>query len=463
MRRPKTPEPPETPAEELFIQLFSDTFGVDKARFLCQKYHFYDIHADSQYADFLLQHDAKRTAIELEDHTQEDPFFQRLLKQNSMVKQGWEVYRWDLQQLRSDPDRVREELRLLLGIHPLFQEIADHLPLQHVSVLDGSRIELKAHQEVALEALAEMRRKHETIALLHHATGTGKTVTAVLDAKYCGGRTLFLAHTRELVEQAAETFRALWPDVTVGIFQGTSRETGTHVVCGSVQSVSLHLDLFPPESFSYIIIDEAHHATSDTYQKILAHFRPDFLLGLTATPERTDGRSILEIFQHTAHRLDLKTAVEIGELVPIRCIRVRTNIDFTSVRYHGTQYNINDLEKRIFVPERNRLIVRTWKTYAQGMRTVIFCVSVRHAEEIARMFREEHVAAAAVSGQMKTAEREAVQNRFRNHEIEVLCACDLLNEGWDCPETEVLFMAPLYTATGPRHAEGTREGLPHGL
>ena len=436
-----SPEHPESQAEELFIQLFSETFGAEKARFLCQRYHFYDIFANSQYADFVFQHDAKRTAIELEDSTREDPFFNRHLKENSMVKLGWEVYRWALEQIQRDPDTVREELRLLLGDQPRFQEIEDPLPLQHVSSLDGSRLELKEHQETALEALAEMRRKHETIALLHHATGTGKTVTAVLDARRCGGRTLFLVHTRELVEQAADTFRTLWPDISVGCFSDSSREIDTHVVCGTVQSVSGHLDLFSSEAFSYIIFDEAHHATSDTYQRILAHFKPAFLLGLTATPERTDGRNILEVFQHTAHRLDLRTAVELGELVPVRCIRIRTNIDFSHVRYNGNEYSSRDLEKRIFVPERNRLIVQTWLTYVKGLRTVVFCVSVRHAQEIARMFREEHIPAEAVSGKMKTAERQTFQTRFRNREIQVLCVCDLLNEGWDCPEAEVLFMA----------------------
>lgn len=103
-------------------------------------------------------------------------------------------------------------------------------------------MELKEHQKEALKALEKMRANRETIALLYHATGTGKTVTAVMDAKRCGGRVLFLAHTQELVNQAADTFRRLWPEVTVGRYMEAIKESDAHVVCGSIQSVALHLD-----------------------------------------------------------------------------------------------------------------------------------------------------------------------------------------------------------------------------
>ena len=205
--------------------------------------------------------------------------------------------------------------------------------------------------------------------------------------------------------------------------------------------MALHLEQFKDNAFDYLIIDEAHHAAADTYQKVLAYFKPKFTLGLTATPERMDGKSILEIFKNTAHKLDIQTAVELGELTPVRCIRIHTNIDLTKVRFNSVRYNIRDLETKIYVPERNRLIVDTWLQYAQGRRTVVFCASVWHAEEIAALFQREGISAAAVSGGMKRSEREAFQDKFAGREIQVLCACDLLNEGWDCPEVEVLFMA----------------------
>ena len=435
-------------AEDLFIELFSDTFGAEKAGYLYSQYHFYDIYQNSRYADFVLENGARRIAIEIDDEASHNKqlvssgkFYDDLLKQNSMVHLGWDVFRWAVRQMQQQPEAVKDELRVFLGNHPQFKEIEDYLPQQKGKALDGANLELKEHQKAALKALEEMRDNSETIALLYHATGTGKTVTAVMDAIRCGGRVLFLAHTQELVDQATATFRKLWPSTSVGRYIESIKQPNCHVVCGSIQSVALHLDAFKDDDFDYLIVDEAHHAAADTYQKVLAYLKPSFTLGLTATPERTDDKSILEIFKNTAHKLDIQTAVEIGELVPVRCIRIHTNIDLTKVRFNSVQYNIRDLESKIYVPERNRLIVDTWMQYVKNKRTVVFCASVKHAEQIAEMFREQGVSAVAVSGGMKQSERKEFQDKFVNHDIQVLCACDLLNEGWDCPETEVLFMA----------------------
>ena len=403
----------------------------------------------SRYADFVLENGSRRIAIEIDDEASHNPrlvsqdkFYDDLLKQNSMVYLGWDVYRWAVRQMQIQPDAVKDELRVFLGSHPHFKEIEDYLPTQRGKELDGSHLDLKKHQIEALKPLQAMRDNSETIALLYHVTGTGKTVTAVMDAKNCGGRTLFLAHTQELVNQAAETFRKLWPSVTVGRYVESMKQPNAHVVCGSVQSVALHLDEFQDDAFDYLIVDEAHHASADTYQKILSYFKPAFTLGLTATPERTDdGKVILEIFKNTAHKLDIQTAVEIGELVPIRCIRIHTNIDLTKVRFNSVQYNIRDLESKIYVPERNQLIVDTWLQYVKDKRTVIFCASVKHAQEIAGRLHAAGVAAEAVSGEIKASDRREVLARFEQGVTKVLCACDLLNEGWDCPATEVLFMA----------------------
>ena len=436
-------------AEDLFIELFSEAFGAEKAGYLYSQYHFYDIYQNSRYADFVLENGARRVAIEIDDETSHNKslvasnkFYDDLLKQNSMVYLGWDVYRWAVRQMQIQPEAVKDELRVFLGSHPQFKEIEDYLPQQRGKALNGANLELKKHQMEALQSLQAMRDNSETIALLYHATGTGKTVTAVMDAKNCGGRVLFLAHTQELINQATETFRKLWPSVTVGRYMEAFKQPNAHVVCGSVQSVALHLDQFKDNDFDYLIVDEAHHAAADTYQKVLSYFKPAFTLGLTATPERTDdNKVILEIFKNTAHKLDIQTAVEIGELVPIRCIRIHTNIDLTKVRFNSVQYNIRDLESKIYVPERNRLIVDTWLQYVRDKRTVVFCASVKHAEQIAELFRAEGIKAASVSGGMKQSERKEFQDKFVNREIQVLCACDLLNEGWDCPETEVLFMA----------------------
>ena len=335
-------------AENLFIELFSDTFGAEKAGYLYSQYHFYDIYQISRYADFVLEDGPRRIAIEIDDEASHNKqlvssgkFYDDLLKQNSMVHLGWDVFRWAVRQMQQQPEAVKDELRVFLGSHPQFKEIEDYLPQQRGKALDGANLELKEHQKAALKSLEQMRSNSETIALLYHATGTGKTVTAVMDAKRCGGRVLFLAHTQELVDQATNTFRNLWPSVTVGRYMESMKQPNAHVVCGSIQSVALHLDAFKDDDFDYLIVDEAHHAAADTYQKVLSYFKPAFTLGLTATPERADDKSILEIFKNTAHKLDIQTAVEIGELVPVRCIRIHTNIDLTKVRFTFSYFSLN--------------------------------------------------------------------------------------------------------------------------
>ncbi len=457
-------------AENLFIDLFSDTFGAEKAGYLYSQYPFFDIYQNSRFADFVLENGAKRIAIEIDDEASHNPrlvskdkYCDDLLKQNSMIHLGWDVYRWTVRQMQKQPDTVKDELKVFIGNDPRFKEIDDYLPTQRGQAFSGEKLELREYQQEALDSLSEMRAKKETIALLYHATGTGKTVTAVMDAKRCGGRVLFVAHTMELVNQAFATFETLWDDVSIGKFADSIKDTESHVICGSIQSVALNLDMFKDNDFDYIIIDEAHHASADTYQKVLAYFNPKFILGLTATPERADDKNILEIFKNTAHKLDIQTAVEIGALVPVRCIRIHTNIDMTKVRFNSVQYNIRDLDVKICVTERNQLIVDTWLEYVKNRRTVVFCASVKHAEQIAQLFKDAGVAAVAVSGSMKTSERNEQLAKFANGDTKVLCACDLLNEGWDCPQTEVLFMARptmskvLYTqqlGRGMRNSEG---------
>ena len=435
-------------AEDMFIELFSDTFGAEKAGFLYSQYHFYDIYNNDRYADFLIENGIRKIAIEIDDEASHSPshisrnkFYDDLLKQNSMIHMGWDVYRWAVRQMQIQPDTVKDELRLFLGNAHSFREVTDYLPCQKTRSIEAHDLPLKEHQSAALAALEEMRKRNETIALIYHATGTGKTVTAVTDAKRVGKRTLFIAHTNELVSQAADTFERLWREASVGIYMGAVKEKDAFVVCGSVQSIALNLEDFGESEFGYIIIDEAHHAAAETYQKVLAYFTPSFTLGLTATPERADDKDILEIFKTTAHRLDIKTAVEIGELVSVRCIRIHTNIDLTRVRFNSVRYNIRDLENKIFVPDRNNLIVDTFMEYVSTKRTVIFCASVKHAEEIADKIRQRGVNAQAVSGSMKPSVRKEILAKFQKGEILALCSCDLLNEGWDCPETEVLFMA----------------------
>lgn len=366
----------------------------------------------------------------------ENKYADDLLKQNSLIYDNWKVYRWIYSQLEKQPEKVKDELITFLGTSPMFKAFEADLPVQM-----GQTIELRDYQQEAIDNLKKMREDGKTIALLYHATGVGKTITAATDAKAVGGRTLFLVNALKLASQAKETFAKVWPEATLGEYTGSQKDMTQTVIFATVQSISKDLEKFSPTDFDYLIVDECHHAAANTYQKIFTYFHPKFILGLTATPERSDGEDMLELFQNVAHKMDLKTAVERGVLVPIRCIRVKTNIDLTDVRINGIKYNSQDLESKLFIPERNQLIVDTYLKYVNGKKTVIFCASVDHAAEIAKLLRDNGVKAEAVSGRDRVEVREKILKDYETGSTNVLCACDLLNEGWDSPHTTVLFMA----------------------
>ena len=430
-------------AEDLFVELFCEAFGPEKANHLYVQYPFVDIYGNHRFIDFALENQEMKIAIEIDGETYHNPkkisdnkYFDDLLKQNSMVYNDWRVYRWAYNQLLKQPERVKDELVTFLGETPFFKAMQEFLPEQQ-----GKIIELREYQQEAIDNLKAMRENGETIALLYHATGVGKTVTAATDAKLVGGRTLFLVNTLKLADQAEATFRDIWPEADRGMYTGLAKNSNAQVLFSTVQTMSRNLLEFRPETFDYIIVDECHHAAAKTYQKIFSYFNPKFILGLSATPERSDGEDMLELFQNVAHKMDLETAVKRGILAPVRCIRVKTDIDLSEVRINGIKYNSQDLESKLFIPERNQLIADTYVNYVSGRKTVIFCASVKHAEDISVLLKERGVNAASVSGRDKVKERDRILNEYEHGDIDVLCACDLLNEGWDSPRTEVLFMA----------------------
>ena len=420
-------------AEELFVQLFCEAFGPEKTENLQVQYPCVDIYGRHRYIDFALESPESKIAIEIDGETYHNPskvsenkYADDLLKQNSLIYDNWKVYRWIYSQLEKQPEKVKDELITFLGSSPMFKAFEANLPVQM-----GQTIELRDYQQEATENLQKMREDGKTIALLYHATGIGKTITAATDAKAVGGRTLFLVNALKLASQAKETFAKVWPEATLGEYTGSQKDMTQTVIFATVQSISKDLEKFSPTDFDYLIVDECHHAAANTYQKIFTYFHPKFILGLTATPERSDGEDMLELFQNVAHKMDLKTAVERGVLVPIRCIRVKTNIDLTDVRINGIKYNSQDLESKLFIPERNQLIVDTYLKYVNGKKTVIFCASVDHAAEIAKLLRDNGVKAEAVSGRDCVEVREKILKDYETGSTNVLCACDLLNEGWD--------------------------------
>jgi superfamily II DNA or RNA helicase len=428
--------------EERFVELFQDVFGPAAAAKLDFQVHFRDITGRDRYIDFALDSLLDRYALEIDGETYHHPavltpedYEDQLLRQNSLIHNGWRVLRWTDRQIQDRPDTIKDHLAILLSQAVQLTVPQDYLPPKRASLL-----ELHGHQAEALKNLADMRTAGGQIALLSHAVGTGKTSTAVEDARVLSLRTLFLAHTHELIDQALERFGQLWPEAARARL-GDAEDERAQVVVGTVQFMAGNLARFDPRAFGYIVIDEAHHATAKSYRAVLRYFDPQFLLGLTGTPDRADGQNALEVFKQTAHHMDMETAVKGGVLCDVRAFRVDTNVDLSQVRFNGNLYNQKDLESRVSVPSRNQLIVDTYAANVPGRPAVTFCVSVAHAEEMARLFTAAGFAAKAVSGRLRREERQRILDEYDKGGIKVLCACDVLNEGWDAPQTEVLMMA----------------------
>lgn len=432
-------------SEDLFVEIFQDVLGFERIQQLIPQYPVRDIYDKGRFIDFAFISRLNKYAFEIDGEAWHAPdgamvtpdiYRDQLLRQNSLIYQGWKVYRWTDVQLVNERVKVQEQLELFLEREIAEGTLDGFLPKQETVELS-----LKDHQVDALQELEALRAQGKTIALLTHATGTGKTHIAISDAQKFGQRTLYIAHTRTLVKQTKERFEALWPGVDSAIYSKRKGKPNSHIVLSTIQAISKSLENFDEREFGYIIFDESHHAAAESYRKVIGYFRAKFILGLTATPERHDGQSLTEIFQNCAHRLELKDAIEQGLLVPIRCIRVKTNIDLTKIKFNGVDYRASDLGQQLVVPERDRLIAETYVNHAQGKRAVCFCIDVNHAETMSQIFKSLGVSSAYVSGRMTDKDRQIILESYRLGDVQVLCACDLLNEGWDSPETEVLLMA----------------------
>lgn len=302
----------------------------------------------------------------------------------------------------------------------------------------------------ALYALEESRTEGATKGLVQAATGVGKTYLAAFDSvKY--KHVLFVAHREEILKQAAVSFRNVRHSDDYGFFYGKQKDTGKSVIFASVATLGrdeyLTNEFFSPDYFDYLVIDEFHHAVNGQYQKIVNYFKPQFLLGLTATPERLDGKNIYEICDYNVpYEISLKEAINKGVLVPFHYYGIYDETDYSSLRLVKGHYDEQELNQTyIGNVKRYDLIYKYYMKY-RSKRALGFCCSRRHAEEMAKEFCRRGVKAAAVysnaEGEFSENRNEAIE-KLKNQEIKVIFSVDMFNEGVDIASLDmVMFLRP---------------------
>jgi superfamily II DNA or RNA helicase/HKD family nuclease len=334
-----------------------------------------------------------------------------------------------------------------------------------LTITSGLEVRPWPYQREILEALDVERRRHERWRNLVVApTGTGKTVVAALDYRRLGEQhpalpdrpsLLFVAHRKELLEQSLRTFREVLHDGAFGeLLVGGAQPRQWRHVFASIQSLTAAgIEQLDPHRFDAVVVDEFHHAEAATYRHLLDHLEPQVLVGMTATPERTDGLDVKRWFDgRFAFEMRLWDALDQRLLSPLQYFGIADDTDLSQVTWRRGGYVTSELSN-VYTGDDARVakVLRTVRDLIADpsrMRALGFCVSVEHAEFMARRFREAGIAAAAVTGKTATVERERSLLRLKAGELQVLFTVDLFNEGVDVPEIDtVLFLRPTESAT----------------
>lgn len=324
-----------------------------------------------------------------------------------------------------------------------------------------------AYQQEILDQLeAERTVRGYMKNLVVAATGTGKTVISALDYKrFCHKnsgqpcRLLFVAHREEILKQSLYTFRAVLKDANFGeMFVGNYKPENIDHLFISIQTLNSQSFTEKTEAtfYDYIIVDEFHHAAAPSYQKLLGYYHPTILLGLTATPERMDGKSILSYFnQRIAAEIRLPEAIDRKLLCPFQYFGVTDTVDLNDLKWTAGGYQKSDLEQvYTYSAQANRRAnhvvasVLKYVTDIDDVKGLGFCVTVEHAKFMSHYFNAHQIPAMCLSGQSSSEERRMATNRLVSGEVRFIFVVDIYNEGVDIPEVNtVLFLRPTESLT----------------
>jgi superfamily II DNA or RNA helicase/diadenosine tetraphosphate (Ap4A) HIT family hydrolase/SOS-response transcriptional repressor LexA len=307
-------------------------------------------------------------------------------------------------------------------------------------------------QSGALDALEQIREAGYRRALVAVATGLGKTWLAAFDVLAAGKqrkrqpRVLLIAHRAEILVQAEATIRTAmiseWENTRVSWYMGADSDISGDLVVASVQKLTRPdgLAALDSEHFDYVVIDEVHHAQAPSYRRVMARLNATFTLGLTATPERTDGVDVASLFDDVlAWQATVGDGIVEGSLVPFHYVGLKDDVDFTQIPWRNGRFDPSQLEEKLENSERMERLWKAWQVDPDA-RTLVFCCSRRHALYTRDWLRRRQVQAAAVFSGSGGDSRSDSLSAFMDGKLQALCVVDLFNEGLDVPDVERVVM-----------------------
>lgn len=396
-----------------------------------------------------LSKSALTTGIEWNVHTElriDAPFFERAVDQFLQLffhEQTLSLHTLTLENYRSNYERANATYNLSTQVEA-DDFTVDFSPIISEEIITDYKLSPRPAQQLALEALQTMREEQYDKALVIMATGLGKTYLAAFFARSFK-RVLFIAHREQLLHQAKQSFSNVFPTDEMSIFDGTHKEKDGRFVFASIFTLSAHYHLqqFDRDAFDLIIIDEFHHATATSYERVLNYFKPQFLLGITATPDRLDNQDVYALCDgNVAISIHFIDAIRQGWLSPFHYIGVRDPIDYTTIEWRASRYDETQLLSAQLREEYAETALREWQKYKQE-RTLAFCSSVAQALAMSEYFNDASYRTVALHGDSTIAERRTMIERLHLGELDAIFTVNLFNEGVDIPLVDtLLFLRP---------------------
>ncbi len=424
-----------SPLEFLFEKNFTNVYGMNALKYLWKEYGVIDDDGHNYFLDYYVRMGDSGIAVEENGVSYHHPqviglerYRKQLRKQNTCTQWGIKLYRFSTEDCQFE-NRIEDDIRTFFG--------NDVSKFEENGLLIDRRVELYDHQVATLQNIEKKREEGVNTFLIVFPTASGKSKIVEEDMKaFATGKpdfkALVLAPNTNIVK---DWYRRIDESLS---------EYKDRIEVNTFAYIVRNYTSLAPDEYSYIVIDEAHHAVAPMLKRVIQYFTPEFMVGLTATDQRPDKKKLESVFGSYKTGLSLFQAMEEGIVAQANVYRIETNIDLSHVRFNGKDYVNADLEKSIRVTSRNELIVNVLQEYfcegeVANRQGIIFCVNTKHTAEMEKLLNEAGISAKSYTGQTKNADK--IMADFKEKKIRFLCACNMISEGWDYPELGILVMA----------------------